>query len=434
MVVFDDEIKEIVKELEPAMVSCRRDLHKYPEVGWTEFRTAAKVIKKLQELGYEVRFGEEVIVPSEQMGVPEEKVLTACMERAISEGADPELVNKMTGGRTGVVGILRTGRPGKTVALRFDMDSLPLDEAEDEKHRPYREGWGSVHKHAMHACGHDGHTTVGLGVAEVLMRLKDKLTGTVKLLFQPAEEGVRGARAMAASGIVDDVDYLFGTHVTVSAIGTLGYDVNGLLATTKFDVDYEGVSAHAGSNPELGKNALLAAVTATQNLHAIAANSKGVTRISVGVLTAGTTRNAVPGHAHMEIETRGETTELNKYMFDHAKRIIQAAADMYDVKVTLKLMGEAAAGNSTPELSARARKIAERLQIFDTFTKDKPGASEDCSYLMERVQSHGGQAAYLTLGGSLAAINHNVYFDFDERFLAMDTVLLAALTSELLQG
>lgn len=308
---IDQEIKDMAEHLYPEMVKRRRDLHRHPEAGWTEFRTASMVIHELEALGYEVHFGKEVIDGSQQMGLPDKEVLASCMERAVEEGADENLVAAMAGGKTGVVGILHTGRPGKTVALRFDMDCNEVEEASDEKHRPYRERFFSLHPGCMHACGHDGHTTAGLAIAKILSSLKDELVGTIKFIFQPAEEGVRGARAMVTKGIIDDADYLLGAHLMMPPVGFLGYDVRGFLATTKFDADFTGVPAHAGGMPECGKNALLAAANAAINIQGITRHSKGVTRINVGVLNAGTGRNVIPAHAHMEVETRGATTEVN---------------------------------------------------------------------------------------------------------------------------
>lgn len=379
------KIKDMAEHLYPEMVKRRRDLHRHPEAGWTEFRTASMVIQELESLGYEVHFGWEVIDGSQQMGLPAKDVMDACMERAVEEGADKKLVAAMAGGRTGVVGILRTGRPGKTVALRFDMDCNEVEEAKDEKHRPYREGFFSLHPGCMHACGHDGHTTAGLAVAKILAGLKDELVGTVKFIFQPAEEGVRGARAMAAKGVVDDADYLLGAHLMMPPVGFLGYDVRGFLATTKFDADFTGVPAHAGGMPECGKNALLAAANAAINIQGITRHSKGVTRINVGVLNAGTGRNVIPAHAHMEVETRGATTEVNDFVQKRAEEILKGAAMMYDVKVQFIQTGGAASGNNSPELSAHVRKTAERLGIFNRLEEVHDiGGSEDCSYFMER--------------------------------------------------
>nr|WP_304149834.1 amidohydrolase [Mitsuokella multacida] len=432
---INQEIKDMAEHLYPEMVKRRRDLHRHPEAGWTEFRTASMVIHELEALGYEVHFGKEVIDGSQQMGLPDKEVLASCMERAVEEGADENLVAAMAGGKTGVVGILHTGRPGKTVALRFDMDCNEVEEASDEKHRPYREGFFSLHPGCMHACGHDGHTTAGLAIAKILSSLKDELVGTIKFIFQPAEEGVRGARAMVTKGIIDDADYLLGAHLMMPPVGFLGYDVRGFLATTKFDADFTGVPAHAGGTPECGKNALLAAANAAINIQGITRHSKGVTRINVGVLNAGTGRNVIPAHAHMEVETRGATTEVNDFVQKRAEEILKGAAMMYDVKVQFIQTGGAASGNNSPELSQRVKKTAERLGIFNRLEKVHDiGGSEDCSYFMERVQKHGGQAAYLVIGGSLAAVNHNNYFDFDEWALVLEVQLLSTVVCELVKG
>jgi aminobenzoyl-glutamate utilization protein A len=430
---LDKKIIQLAQGLEAKTTARRRDLHQHPESGWTEFRTASMVIHQLRELGYAVQFGRDVLVPEECMGVPSGPVLAGHMRRAVEQGADPELVEQMAGGYTGVVGTMDFGRPGKTVALRFDMDCNDVVEAEDARHRPFREGFASLNPGCMHACGHDGHTSAGLAVAEILATLKNDLCGRVKFIFQPAEEGVRGARGMAAKGIVDDVDFLLGAHLMRPKIGYLGYDVQGFLATSKFDADFTGLPVHAGSDPEKGKNALLAAANAAINLQAIPRHSGGSTRVNVGVLNAGTGRNVVPAQAHMEVETRGATSAINAYMYDRAQQIIAGAAQMYDVQVKITQTGGAASGNNTPELSHYIRAVAERLGIFDTLDTLKDiGGSEDCSYFMERVQQHGGQAAYLIIGGSLAAVNHNSYFDFDEHALTLEAQLLSAAVCGLL--
>lgn len=432
---LDKEIKELAAGMEQALVDRRRDLHRHPESGWTEFRTASLVISRLQELGFAVEFGRDVMVENERMGVPGEEVLSACQERALSEGANSELVKKMAGGCTGVVATLDTGRPGKTVALRFDMDCNDVTEAADDKHRPNREGFASLHKGCMHACGHDGHTSVGLGVAEVLAKLQDKLAGKIKLIFQPAEEGVRGARAMAAKGVTDDVDFLIGSHFMMPKIGFLAYDVQNFLATSKLNVDFKGVAAHAGGAPEQGKNALLAAAAAALNLHAITRHSGGSSRINVGVLRAGTGRNVVPAQGHMEIETRGATTEINDFIRERAEQVIKGAAMMYDTEVNITPMGSAPGGNNSPELAEKIRQAAQRLELFDnlTDTYDMCG-SEDFMYFMERMQKQGKQAAYIIIGASLAAINHNDRFDFDEHAMVLAVSLLSAAVADLLEG
>ena len=160
-----EKIWQAAQGLQEELVAIRRDLHKHPETGWTEFRTASFVIKELEKLGYAVTYGAEVVDEASMMGVPSNADLEKYMARAISEGADAELVAKMAGGKTGVVAVLDTGKPGKTVGFRFDMDCNDVEEDTGAEHRPQQEGFNSCHVNAMHACGHDGHVSVGLAVA-----------------------------------------------------------------------------------------------------------------------------------------------------------------------------------------------------------------------------------------------------------------------------
>ena len=405
------------EELKDEMVERRRDLHRHPETGWTEFRTASMIIGELKNLGYDVKFGDDVIDEKSMMGVPSEAELADYMQRAISEGADPELVKKMAGGKTGIVATLKTDKPGKTVAFRFDMDCNDVEEERSEEHRPAKEGFASEHKKAMHACGHDGHVTIGLSAAKLLAANKARLAGTIKLIFQPAEEGVRGAFAMMNAGVVDDVDYLFGGHIGFKATtnNCLVTMTDGFLATTKLDAEFTGVSAHAGAAPEQGKNALLAAAQAAISLNPIPRNSKGSSRINVGVLNAGTGRNVVPDIAAIKLETRGATTEIDEYMVTEAKRILNACAAMYDVKVKITMAGAAPACFADKELGHEVAELIEEKCHYDEVVEYVDmGGSEDCGYFMERVQQHGGRALYMMYGTKIAAGHHNSHFDFNE--------------------
>jgi len=370
------------EELKEEMVERRRDLHRHPETGWTEFRTASMIIGELKKLGYDVKFGADVIDEKSMMGVPSEAELADYMQRAISEGADPELVKKMAGGKTGIVATLKTDKLGKTVAFRFDMDCNDVEEERCNEHRPAKEGFASEHKKAMHACGHDGHVTIGLSAAKLLAANKARLAGTVKLIFQPAEEGVRGAFAMMNAGVVDDVDYLFGGHIgfKATADNCLVTMTDGFLATTKLDAEFTGVSAHAGAAPEQGKNALLAAAQAAISLNTIPRHSKGSSRINVGVLNAGTGRNVVPDIAAIKLETRGATTEIDDKELGHEV----------------------------------AELIEEKCHYDEVVEYVDMGGSEDCGYFMERVQQHGGRALYMMYGTKIAAGHHNSHFDFNE--------------------
>ena len=293
---LDKEIMRAADAMKDALIERRRDLHRHPEPGWTEFRTASLVATTLESLGYEVATGEEAVAKDSMMGLPSADVLRAAEERAVSEGAEPRWLERMKGGLTGVVGTLHFAKPGPVVALRFDMDSNDVDETDAPDHLPNREGFASLHAGAMHACGHDGHTTVGLAVANLLSERRDDLAGTLKLIFQPAEEGVRGAKAMTDRGVVDDVVYMLGAHFRfkIKETGSIACNVTGFFATGKYDARFTGRASHAGAAPEAGRNALLAAACAALNLHAIPRHSGGTSRINVGVLEAGTGRNVMP--------------------------------------------------------------------------------------------------------------------------------------------
>lgn len=428
-------LTEMVQALAPELTRVRRDLHAHAESGWTEFRTGAFVVKRLRELGYEVVFGSKLFNPDFMAGLPSEADLAKHMERAIAQGADPEIVKQMAGGCTGVVGILRAG-DGPTVGLRFDMDALDVIEATDDAHRPVKEGFASQNRGAMHACGHDFHTSMGLGVAEVLMANKDQLHGTVKLIFQPAEEGVRGARAMVEAGVVDDVDILLGAHIGFKAreTGMIITGTTGFLATSKFDAMFTGVPAHAGAAPEQGKNAMLAAASAALNLHAIARHSAGASRINVGVLQAGTGRNVVPANALLKLETRGATSEIDAYMRQEAERVIRAAAAMWDVKVEIKPMGSAAGGVSDPELAKVVAEAAgETPSVTKIVSEGDLGGSEDYAWMMERVQKRGGKAAYMMVGSNIAAPHHDFHFDGDEASLPIGVEVISRTVTKLLE-
>jgi aminobenzoyl-glutamate utilization protein A len=432
---MDAEIIKAAKALQTKTTAHRRDFHKHAEAAWTEFRTASIVARELSALGYQVLTGAEVVDGEAMMGVPPPADLERHYQRALGQGADPVWAERMRGGKTGVVGVMRFGKPGPTVALRVDMDANDLGEAALEKHRPFREGFASVNTGAMHACGHDGHTAVGLGVAEVLAGLKDRLAGTIKLIFQPAEEGVRGAKAMLARGVVDDVKYLVGAHlgVTLRKTGQVACRTEGFLATTKLDATFTGVPAHAGGAPETGRNAILAAATATLNLHAISRHSQGASRVNVGVFQGGTGRNVIPAQALIKVETRGATTEINDYIYAEAIRIIQAAATMHGCGVTTQLMGGAAGCQSDAALADRVEGVARRQGLLpEILPAGNIGGSEDCTYFMERVQKNGGQATFIMLGTELAAGHHDSFFDINEDALVPGIALLSGVAADLL--
>ncbi|MDR2008078.1 MAG: amidohydrolase [Alphaproteobacteria bacterium] len=430
-----EKINTLAEKVNEKAVANRRDFHKHPEVAWTEFRTTAKIIEQLQGLGFEVFYGDDVIAENAMMGVPAEAVLAKHMARAIEQGANPDLVKKMAGGKTGVMGVLKFKNPGKTVALRFDIDALNIGESEDVSHFPTSNHFVSINKGVMHACGHDAHTATGLAVAEILADLKDELSGAVKLIFQPGEEGVKGAKAMVARGIVDDVQYLLGFHFGFKAnqTGMFACNITDFLATSKIDATFTGKPAHAGAFPEEGRHAILAAASATLNLHAISRHGSGASRINVGVFNGGTARNIIPDNATIQIETRGATTAINNYMVENTMRILKTSSDMYETPVAIKEVGGASAGENSHELTEFLGELAKDSGLFNNILDHVNfGASEDFSCFMERVQENGGQAAYMMVGTNLAAQHHDHKFDIDEKALMNATKIITTAAVKLL--
>ncbi len=413
------------------MIERRRDFHRYPESGWAEFRTTAKIADVMDELGYILSFGGDFVEPEKVMG--REIDINKEKNRAQEQGADPKWLERM-GDFTGLAAELDSGKPGPVVAIRFDIDCVDTEEASTKDHFPAREGFASVNPGWMHACGHDSHAAIGLALAELIASEKEKLSGKIRFLFQPAEEGVRGGYSMTEAGLLDDVDYFMAIHLGLGfPTGTVFGGTDGFLCTTKIDVDFLGVGAHAGGEPEKGKNALLAAASAALNLHAIAPHSKGRTRINVGVLNAGDGRNVIPPKARMKLETRGESNELAAYVYERAAQVIKGASEMYDVKTVITKCGEAPTSTSNLELAdiiaEAAREIPEATRVETCQTMH---GSDDACWMMNRVQAHGGKATYITIGATISAGHHNSYFDLDESAMPLAVDVLHAAIFRLL--
>ncbi len=428
-----DKIISSATALKDETVRLRRDFHKYPESGFFEFRTASIIIGFLQDLGYDVKFGKEVVADDSLLGVPSADTFSAAKERAVKEGADPAVCDLLDCGHTAVVATLKGKKNGnsKVVAFRFDIDCNELTESENSNHIPMTLGFRSTHEGLTHACGHDGHAAIGLTLARILKDYESEFSGTVKLIFQPAEEGVRGAEAMVAAGIVDDVDYFFSGHLGLGAdkSGSLCASTGGFLCATKFDVTFEGKSAHAGNAPHEGNNALLAAAQATLALHAISRHGEGASRINVGVISGGSGRNVIPDRAILKFETRGQTQKINDYMIECAERIISSAALMYNVKSEISCVGRARSFElSDNDFASEIKALAEEAGIFNRVDDYADlNASEDCTSFMTRVCECGGKATYMLFGTNLADKHHTPDFDFDESSLTSAAAFYAYL-------
>ena len=418
-----------------SVVAMRRDLHAHPELGFLEYRTASLAAERLARLGYAVTAGPEVMRAAAMAGGPTPAAVAAAQRDALAAGASPEWVARMPAGQTGVVAELTRGA-GPVLAFRFDMDALPVSETPAVRHRPNQQGFRSARDGLMHACGHDGHTAIGLAVAERLANPAAGWHGTLRLIFQPAEEGGRGAKPMVEAGVLDDVDYFFAGHLGCKLpSGSLAAAATGFLFSRKIDVTFRGQAAHAAMGPQDGRNALLAAATATLGLYAISRHGEEVTHVNVGRLVAGTGRNIIADHAEMLIEVRGQSQATLDYMSARAAQVLEGAAAMQGVTVHTELMGETVGAVAS---EAAAGIVAEAGRQVDGIARVVPewsiGGGDDATFMMRRVQERGGQSAYFILGSDIPAVHHATDFDIDEQSLDHGVRLFERIAARVLGG
>ena len=399
------------------LISTRRHLHTMPEEGWSEFTTTAYIVEKLRKLGYEVLMGKKVINPDNCLG-RSQKVVEAGLAYARKNGVSEELLKEMDG-LTGCVGVMDTGRPGPTLAIRFDIDCVPVTESTDADHIPAKEGFCSTRPGLMHACGHDGHQAVAMALARFIGANAERLAGKIIFICQPAEEGSRGAYPILQSGVLHGVDTIFCGHIAPELeVGDVVAEPTKLLSTTKIDFEFTGRAAHAGAHPQAGRNALLAAANAAINIMALPRHEDGMTRVNVGQLHAGEGRNIVPSHAWMEVEVRGENAAVNRDLAADALLRAQGAAMSYGVECRQKIVGEAidfvpdaAISQLITVCARRARGCAKVVPYWAV------NGSDDGTLLMRSVQDAGGKAGYFIVGGAFAGNAVKPAVDFDERAL-----------------
>ncbi len=298
--------------IETKVIDWRRDIHQHPELGNEETRTAKKVADHLRSLGIEVQEG----------------VAT-----------------------TGVVGILRGGKPGPMVALRADMDALPVTERVD---LPFKSNvtttYNGQQTGVMHACGHDSHVAILMGVAEVLASMKAQLEGSVKFIFQPAEEGIYqpgvtswGAKQMVAEGVMKDVDAIFGLHISAQTeVGKIGYRSGpAQAAVDNLEIIVHGTQAH-GASPWSGVDPIVTASQIVTGLQTILSRSVNVTQnpavVTVGAIHGGIRHNIIPEKVEMigTIRTFGEQQQnlVHRRITEIATNIAESAGARAEVNIT----------------------------------------------------------------------------------------------------
>ncbi len=407
------------------LISLRRELHRRPEPAWCEFYTTARIVAELQNLGVdELHIGPDILAEGERAGVPDASVLEEWFDRASEYDVDADVLSQLAGGYTGVLATVEQGE-GPTVALRVDIDGLPQRESDESMHHPQKEGFRSEHEGYMHACGHDAHATIGLGVLRAVMDSDFK--GTLKVLFQPAEEVIGGARPVAKSGHFDDVDALLAVHIGLDyATGEVVAGIGDFLAVSHFEAEFTGEPSHAGASPNKGRNAVQAMATAVQNLYGIARHKDGATRINAGKVGGGTAPNIIPEHAFVHAEVRGESTELMEYTRSRANRVLKSAATMHNCDVEIADGPDAPSAESDQLLVNHVADVAStNNRVEELIERGALGGSEDATYLMARVQEMGGVASYIGVGTDHPGGHHTATFDVDEESLLIGVEVLA---------
>lgn len=305
------QIQASVKEIEQKVIEWRRDIHQNPELGNREVRTAALVARHLETLGIEVTTNVAV---------------------------------------TGVVGVLKGGRPGPVIALRADMDALPVQEINE---LPFASTTKAIYNgeetYVMHACGHDSHVAILMGVAEILSGMKEELKGTVKFIFQPAEEGAPkgeegGAELMVKEGVLKnpDVDVIFGLHsIAQIEVGKIAYRPGGMMAgVSDMKITIKGKTSH-GAEPWFSVDPIVTAAQIVNNLQTIVSRNLNVTQnaavVTIGAIQGGNRSNIIPGQVEMlgTVRTLSESDE--KLIYERIRQIVTHTAESNGAEAKLEL-------------------------------------------------------------------------------------------------
>jgi len=392
------EKKEILYKAEKIsdwIVKHRRNIHRNPEPSRREYKTSAYVKKTLESLGVEVKTGYY---------------------------------------ETGLCGIIRGNHPGPTIGLRFDMDALEIEE--DNEH-----DYVSENKGVMHACGHDGHTAMGLGAAKLLVELRDEIYGTVKLIFQPAEEDAPhggGAQHMIKDGILEDpkVDYMLGMHLWPALpFGTIGTKAGPLMASSDpFNLTIKGKGAHA-SMPNTGIDPILAGshlVTSLQSIVSRNVDPFEQAVVTIGVFQGGTRYNVIPETVKLEGTVRTFSEEVRQLVYEKIKLLTENTAKAFGTTVDLDYK------MTYPPLINDSELVEEVFPILNNLLGEKnvirvnrgaPGG-EDFAFFAKKVPSVFMFLGYDKEDGKTVQV-HNPKFDFDDKVLAKGVASFVELSLEL---
>jgi amidohydrolase len=372
----------------------RRDFHIHPELGFQEVRTAGIVAHELKALGLEVTTGVA---------------------------------------QTGVVALLEGGRPGPVVLLRFDMDALPITEETGADYASQNPG-------VMHACGHDGHTAVGLTVARLLQAHASELTGTVKFVFQPAEEGLGGAEAMVAAGVLENPrpDLCLGLHVwNEFPYGVLGITGGPMMSAAEiFTIKVTGKGGH-GAVPNLAIDPVLAAsqiITALQSIPSRNVSPLKSAVVTVGAIHGGEAFNVIPPTVELKGTIRTFEPEVRQLVLERFESVVNGVAQSLGCQAEISVKSITPAVINDRPAAARVRLTAERILPDFTVRADcMTMGSEDMAFMMQEVPG-----CYFFIGTAnpakgLNAPHHHPRFDIEEEALPRAAALMAAAAADLLQ-
>jgi len=405
------EVDKLADGVEKKVIAWRRDIYQHPELGNQEVRTSKLVADHLRSLGLEVRTGVA---------------------------------------HTGVVGVLKGGKPGPVVALRADMDALPVT---DQTGLPYasktKAMWLGQETGVMHACGHDGHVAILMGVAEVLNRMKDRIPGTVKFIFQPAEEGLPngelgGARLMVKEGVLRDPtpEAIFGLHLSsVFAAGRVGYRTGPAMASSDaFRIVVRGKQTH-GARPWAGVDPIVVASQIVLGLQTIASRQIDVTLepsiITVGIIRGGNRENIIPDEVELLGTVRAFNEEMRRDIHRRMKQTAESIAQAAGAKAETTVNLGYDVTDNNEKLTARGvatlRAVAGGSNVI---MAPKVTASEDFSAYQKVIPGF-----YFNLGARVKDLpqerwgaNHSPLFQIDESVLKLGVRSLANLTLDYLDG
>ena len=414
--IDQDELEEVVR--------LRRHFHQRPELAFTEFWTTREICQYLQGLGYSIQYGKDLYknaYPSVQhiseLAALDANLVDEAYTQVTSEYPNDPWLEQMQGGFTGLIATLDSEVSGPTVGFRFDIDGLPIKESAESSHLPSSNSFTSSNEN-MHACGHDGHTSIGLALAKQISEQIDQLTGRFVLVFQPAEEGPSGGKVFAQFSVFQQLDYFVALHVGILDARRIVCGLS-FLSLKSFTVRFKGTNAHAAVSPELGRNALLAACSAVTNIFAISRHSDGVSRMNVGQFHSDNPANVISGLAEFELELRGQSNEICDFLYQRAQDVLQGIALAYGVEVEMEPLGEyvmAENGAASVQLMKQAVLDAGVPEELITDYELTPG-SEDATFMMNEVNRSGGSASYLCLGSQTFGGHHHPEFNFDEDML-----------------